>query len=141
MTDHDDRAPAWRYEQHDTLHGEIVELATWDAGWGEYPIVVIADSEGTRHAWHAYHAVAVAQLAKQKPSVGERIEIEYLGKVPAKTEGRKPYHSWKVALPDRPTEVDWSALAKAAGVPADEPAAKHEPEKSSQLGPDDDLPF
>ena len=81
-----DYAPAWRPEAGDKLVGEIVGLSE-RPGYDEtpYPIVTVRQDDGTELALHAFHTVIANELAKQRPVVGERIGVKYLGRTAIRT--------------------------------------------------------
>jgi hypothetical protein len=129
-------AEAWRPNPGDMLVGEVVGLSSRDGGFGEYPIVVVRQGPTveTELAFHAIHAVAQHELAAQKPQIGERVAIKYLGRREAAS--GKPYHSYKIAI-DRPaSEFDWSRYGG-------EPDAGVEPQVDKDAGdaPEDEVPF
>ena len=91
MTDLADRlgkdlAAAWRPDQEDAdiLIGKIVSIDVGTSDFDPYPLLVIEQDDGEEKAVHAFHTVLKNELLKQKPQIGERIGIKYLGEVATK---------------------------------------------------------
>jgi hypothetical protein len=128
-----DDAPAWRPEPGDQLAGTITDLAVIDRGHGPYPCVTIRRQDGSSAAWHAFHDVARAELAKIAPQVGDPLAVTYQGKHP-----ERGYHRWRVHGDAAP--FDWQRFGDApapTALPAPTPAAP----APAAPAPDDDLPF
>ena len=110
-----ERAPAWTPRPGERLIGQVVGFATWDAGWGRYPIVVVDVDDGQRVAVHAQRRVLAAELARLQPVAGDRIAIRYDGQVDRGEDNGGSYHRYTVRLPDRSPlleTLDWSRWAE-----------------------------
>lgn len=127
-------APAWRPDQDDVpvLEGEFTNLSEGFSAYGSYPIVVITSTEtGEQRAWHAMTQIAKAQLIKATPKLGEMLRISYGGKVQSKTEGREPYHRWRVENLTHPVTVEDILVKYGVEVEANKPSSQFQ----------DELPF
>jgi hypothetical protein len=125
-------APAWQPNPGEVLIGEIVDLdeRTGFAG-GRYTVVIVKTDEGERWAFHAFHAVAAAELEKQQPAVGDRFGVAYHGLV---RKGDQRYESYRLRVVKGP-DPDWAAI-RAEAEQAQEAAVE------SGTEPDeDDIPF
>jgi hypothetical protein len=108
-----DRAPAWTPQPGGKAIGRIAGFATWDAGFGRYPIVVIDQDNGERVAVHAQRKILARELADIQPGAGERIAIRYEGEV-ERRDGNGTYHGYTVRMPDRSPlldSLDWTPWA------------------------------
>lgn len=103
-------AAAWAPQPGERLTGRIEGFATYDAGWGRYPILVIKPDDGEPVAVHAQRQVLSRELAKLQPVAGEPIAIRYDGQV-ERSDGSGSYHRYTVRMPDRPVlleSLDWT---------------------------------
>ncbi len=103
-----DYATAWKPEPGDTLIGQVTEITERDGGYGVYPIVTVKRDDGEELALHAYHTVAQNELAEQRPQIGERIGIKYVGRVAGK-DAKGSYHAYRIKVdrPDGPS-INWA---------------------------------
>jgi hypothetical protein len=111
-------AEAWRPVAGDVLIGELLEVR-WLSGYDErpYPLLVVRrESDGRAIGLHAFHQVLRDELRAQRPRLGERLGVRYLGRV----DGR--YESYRLAI-DRaaPAEISWEG-PRAAGTEAAAPS-------------------
>jgi hypothetical protein len=120
--------PADNEDHPNPLIGTVVEIDEGDGDYGPYPILYIKDDDGNEWRWHVFGGVAQGRMIKLRPEVGDTIGARFLGTVPSKTKGYKPYANWKIALE--------KASGKAAGGP-DWDAMKATPE--DDVAPDDDF--
>lgn len=105
-------APGWRPEVGDQIIGTILEISEAPGTeYGPYPLLTIAQDDGTEVAVHAFHTVLKKELAAKRPVEGDRIGIKYLG-IPS----GKRYESYRVVLERRtPTQgTNWDAVGAAA---------------------------
>jgi hypothetical protein len=102
-------AEAWRPAPGESLIGEVAALDTrissYD-GTTPYPVVTVRRADGTTAAFHGYHTVAKAELAKLEPQIGESIGIKYIGKPPG-----KGYEAYRIVLDRNRPAVDWQKMA------------------------------
>jgi hypothetical protein len=119
----DSFAEPWMPDAGEKLIGEVVDLDERENEYGSYPVVTVLTDEGDELAFHAFRTVAKNELAKQRPQVGDRIGIKYVGK----PEG-KDYELYriKVERDEQSKSIDWD---KHTSEPAEPSAAK------------DDIPF
>ncbi len=108
-------AEAWRPQVGDTLIGKVVELdIRTGVEFGDYPIVTVQTDDGRDLAWHCFHAVAKAELARRRPVVGDVIGVKALGRPAGKS-----YESYRVVVehadPQAADGVDWAAIAPESG--------------------------
>jgi hypothetical protein len=106
----DSTAQSWRPQVGDKLVGTITSIGTRASQFGDepYPVVTVRTDSGEEYRVFAYHSVLKAELAEQRPQVGDRIGISYLGK----PEGRK-WEAYKVVLQRQAPqqELDWNTVA------------------------------
>jgi len=126
-----EHADAWRHEAGDRLIGIVTGLDRREGAYGVYPIVTIRATEestegggkpipgGESRAFHAFRDVALGELKKARPKVGDAIAIGFFGQPAGKS-----YHLYQVVT-DGDTGFDWDQV--------DAPA---EPDRDS-----DDTPF
>jgi len=127
-----EHADAWRHAPGDKLIGTLTGLDRREGAYGTYPIATIRVSEpesseeggkpipvGESRAFHAFRDVALSELKKVRPKLGDAIAVGYSGQ----PEG-KSYHLYKV-VGGSDTGFDWDQI--------DAPA---EPDRDS-----DDTPF
>lgn len=122
-------APAWRPEPGDKLVGEIVAVSQGRSSWDgrAYPIVTVRNADsGEDRAVHALHSVLLDELTRERPSVGERIGIKYVGEIAG---ARSTYRKYTVVI-DRPGGV-WDALAPEQAPLPERP----EPERAEHVAP------
>lgn len=114
---------AWRPDQEDdaTIIGEVVEIQVGTSDYGSYPLLVIRKDDGEEKAIHGFHTVLQNELVRQKPQVGERIGIKYLGEVPTKPGSKfKSFTGYRVKVEREGAQAfDWSRISQA---PDEEPA-------------------
>lgn len=103
------------------LIGEVVDLDERENEYGSYPIVTVLTDEGAELAFHAFRTVAKNELAKQRPQVGDRIGIVYLGK----PEG-KDYELYriKVERDEQSKSIDWDKHASEPAEPTESSETK-----------------
>src|SRR5687767_466240 len=72
---------AWRPDQEDPdlIIGEVVDIQVGTSDYDPYPLIVIKQDDGEEKAIHGFHTVLKNELLRQKPQIGERIGIKYLG--------------------------------------------------------------
>jgi hypothetical protein len=139
-------APAWRPAAGDTLVGTVVALGERQGEFEPYPIITVETDGGQQFAFHAFHTVAKSELAAQKPRIGERVGVKYIGQI-ASQGGRGKYHGYRIIV-DRPMTLDWSTYGdedapmvdySRSDVPSDVPA----PARARQALEDelDELPY
>jgi hypothetical protein len=106
-----ERAPAWTPDKPGkTADGRILGFATWNAGFGVYPIVVLEQQDGKQIAIHAQRRVLVDELVKLRPTVGERLAVRFDGEFQRDSDGGS-YFRYTVRMPDRPPlmdSLDWN---------------------------------
>jgi len=89
----DQETQPWMAEPGDKLVGRIVEIGEMESDYGTYPLIIVATETGEEKAFHAFRTVAKQEIARQKPSVGDRIGIKYLGRMPDKN-----YDGYKIRV-------------------------------------------
>lgn len=154
MTESTEYAQGWRPTAGDKVAGAIVDIAATDGGYGIYPIVTLRTDSG-EVAVHAFHTVLRRELARRRPSVGDELEITYLGKQAGKP-GSAGYDGYRVRSNKDVVGYDWdsempddarpAAAADPAAppiAPADIPSASTPTPAPSPMDPasDDDIPF
>lgn len=114
-------AEGWRPNPGDRIAGTVVDIAATDGGYGVYPIVTLKTSGG-EVAVHAFHTVLRRELARRRPSVGDDLEITYLGKQKAKGAQDRGYDGYRVRSSKDTVGYDWGRELADAGL-ADETTA------------------
>lgn len=111
----EDWPPAWRPEPGDVLVGKVLHYDVGHTAYGPVRTCVVERDDGERVALWLSATVLLAEFAKLKPRVGERIGLKYLGIHPD-----RGYHRWKLVV-DRPNEQpDFRPLGGEAVVDASE---------------------
>ncbi len=115
-----DHAPAWRPVDGDKIVGRVVEIGSYDGGYGPYPIYTVTVTAGTQEtrslvvgvelAVHALGQVLVEKLATVR--IGDRIAVKNLGKKPQK-KGTGTYADWRVIVDQAPSSQPTAASAPA----------------------------
>lgn len=118
-------AQGWRPEVGDKITGTITEISEMESQFGgTYPIVVVATDNGDEVAVHAFHTVLKANIARQRPQVGDRIGIKYFGR-----DEHKGYENYRVvverAQPGQAAEPNWDAMQKQAEGELERPDGDH----------------
>lgn len=130
-------AEGWKPEPGDKLIGKVIALDQRDDAYsdGTYPIVTIRTDDDKELAWHGFHAVARAELAKQRPKVGERIGVKYVGKREG-GQGESGYAVWRVVVErdGADAEIDWAKV----GAEAEGELRASSVQRSAD---DDEIPF
>jgi hypothetical protein len=138
---------AWRPDQEDPdlLVGTVADIDFGVSEYtdsGKYPIIVIVDEKTNEEkAVHAFHSVLANELKRQKPQIGERIGIKFLGEQPTKPGSKfKSYIGYRVKVERETSTFDWDKIDAA---PDPEPAAAtpQEPVTVPAGAGDDDIPF
>lgn len=117
--------PAWTPEEPDEeIFGVFVGFNPQAPTklYGPAPVVELEDPTGTRWSVWLLHKVLRLHFERQRPALGERILIRYLGKV-RPDGGGNAYDNYALVL-DRPTSgaPDWAGIAQRYGdEPLDEP--------------------
>jgi hypothetical protein len=122
----DARAETWKPAAGETLIGELTEVR-WLSGYDgrAYPLLVIVrEPDGCTVGVHAFHHVLRDELRAQRPRIGERLGIRYLGRT-------ERYEAYKLAV-DRDVPWDGPEPAREPSPPAATPAPAGDPE---------DIPF
>lgn len=135
---------AWRpdKEDEDKLIGEVVDIQMGTSDYEPYPLLVIRLDDGSEKAVHGFHTVLKNELLRQKPQIGERIGIKYLGEQETKPGSKfKSFIGYRVKVERESGTFDWSKV----GQPEAEDEAYRAPEPEPVTVPadagDDSLPF
>lgn len=116
----DRNSEGWRPKPGDQIVGRIVSLSMYTGGdYGDYPLLEVEADDGRLVAVHAFHTVLRRELGRQKPAVGERIGIRYLGR------HDRGYEHYRVVMDrDAPAgeTVDWDQVARRADDELDDQA-------------------
>lgn len=99
-------ARGWKPDEGDTIVGSIQKIsASTPSKYGIYPIVLVMTEDGELVNLHCFHNVLRNRLLEQRPKVGERIAVKYVGREQGKNFD-EPYYSYSVVMPDRPVTDD-----------------------------------
>jgi hypothetical protein len=126
-------AEAWRPSPGGVLIGSLLEVR-WLSGYDErpYPLLIVRrEPDGRAIGLHAFHQVLRDELRAQRPRLGERLGVRYLGRV----DGR--YEAYRLAI-DRaaPAEISWEGPRDAGTEAASPGPAPRQPQDEP-----DDLPI
>ena len=90
-----EQVDAWRPQPGQELIGTIVRINDRKTDQGVYPVVTIREADGSKLAFHAFHAVAKTRLAEENPLPGDEMAIRYLGE----QEGKNfTYHNYRIVV-------------------------------------------
>lgn len=99
-------AAGWKPNEGDTIMGTIQSITASNPGqYGIYPIVTLLTQDGEIVNVHAFHNTLRNRLLQQRPKIGEKVAIQYLGRVQSKDKNRSPYYNYAVVIGD-PTKVE-----------------------------------
>lgn len=135
-------ASAWRPDQGDpdVLLGVVTEISWGTSDYAPYLIVTVRQEDGEEKAIHAFHTVLRRELERQKPNIGERIGVKYLGEQEAKNSKYGKFIGYRLKVDRAAGAFDWNQVA-----PTDEPDPYAAPEPEPVTVPDgagdDDIPF
>lgn len=141
---------AWRPDQEDAdkLIGEVIDIEVGNSEYGRYPIVVVRQDDGTEKAVHGFHSVLQSELMKNRPQVGERVGIKYLGDVETKPGSKfKSYKGYVVRVERaQGTTFDWNTIGNGQEDPSghiiyDQVQAQPEPVTVPDDAGGDEIPF
>jgi hypothetical protein len=102
----DDIAAAWS-DARNNGQGGFYPLLTITGDATDYPA-------GSTLKWHVFRAIPYNEIKRQRPRIGERIEITYLGTSGKAKSGQNPAELYKVRCPDR-KDQDVRAYAEMFG--------------------------
>ena len=77
----------WRPEEGETLIGVVKLYSTGQSQYGEVRTVIVEREDGSRVSVWLSSTVLLACFQREKPKVGDRIGLRYLGKHPEKSTG------------------------------------------------------
>lgn len=136
---------AWRPDQDDPdmIVGEVVDIQVGTSDYDPYPLILIRQDDGEEKAVHGFHTVLKNELKRQRPQIGERMGIKYLGEQKTKPGSKfNSFIGYRVKVERDTGAFDWSKLGQPE--PQEEAyAAAPEPEAvtvPADVG-DDDVPF
>lgn len=138
MDDLDDRfAEAWvPAEENEAVSGIVVSRSSRDGGYGEYPILTIEQSDGSRIAVHGFSTVLKNEIEAQNPSAGDEIAVRYDGIKPSK-DGTKTYKVFSLAVRKSLNPPPVQSLLP----PAPRPQPQQVAQKAGSAQNDGDIPF
>lgn len=95
--------PAWTPEPNDILAGRIVDIETRASEYGKYPAITVESVTGEQQVFHAYRTVALNEVLRLQPEVGDLIAVRYFGK-----DASSDYHNYKVRIQGKQgRSFDW----------------------------------
>lgn len=96
--------PAWAPEPNDILAGRIVDVETRSSEYGEYPAITVEKENGEKQVFHAFRTVALNEVLRLQPAIGDLIAVRYFGVDP-----ENDYHNYKVRIQGKQgREFDWT---------------------------------
>lgn len=141
----DRNSEAWKPVPGDKLIGRITEIGENTTEFGTYAVISVENADG-EFSFHAFHTVAMRELERLRPAVGDEIGIAYRGKEMGKSGNE--YQSYRIVVErngPRPDDDDTGVKATLDAAPdaAPEPAAPvdREPSTGQPKAAADDLPF
>jgi hypothetical protein len=113
--------------------------------YGAVPVVELVDAVGAPWSVWLVHTVLRNEFLRQRPRLGERVLIRYLGTARPES-GGAPYESYRLVVDrvDENTDVDWTGIATRYADPGSEPAqAASAPYRGDSPLPrsDDEIPY
>ena len=135
---------AWRPDQEDPdlIIGEVVDIQVGTSDYDPYPLVVIKQDDGEEKAIHGFHTVLKNELLKNKPQIGERIGIKYLGEQATKPGSKfKSFIGYRVKMDRAAGAFDWNSIGQQQPVDEAYAAVEQEPVTVPASAGDDDIPF
>lgn len=88
--------PGWQPEPNDILAGRIVDIETRTSEYGPYPAITVEKESGEKQVFHAFRTVALNEILRLRPQVGDLIAIRYFG-----LDAEHDYHNYKVRVQGR----------------------------------------
>lgn len=104
-------APMIFDETGSTVVGEVVGFSEGPSKFRPEPIVIVnlRRDDGVTLALWCNSTVLQSKVARLRPKIGERLEVEYLGK---RQGASAEYKDYRVEVLDRePFQPDWSSLS------------------------------
>ena len=108
----DEESRGWRPEEGDIVSGHIVAVTKAWSDWTDsfYPLVTIHDTQSDKEVdVHCFHQTLQSALMENRPKVGDKIEIAYLGKRKTRDD-KRTVAIYRVSLPDATGAEVWDAL-------------------------------
>lgn len=95
------------------LVGEVINIDIGSSDYGEYPIIVVRTSDGDKSV-HAFKTVLRNELMRQRPQIGQRLGIKYLGEQASKPGSKyKSYTNYRVEVErNKGATFDWTTLGE-----------------------------
>lgn len=146
-----DYPQAWIPEaEGDELLGVLASVRpAVQTAYGPAPVVELEDVLGARWSVWLVHTVLRREFERQRPVLGERVLIRYLGTVRPES-GGAPYESYRLVVDrvDENSDIDWAGIADSYGDEPREPVpatsrADEAPPRDDEAPPRDDegVPF
>jgi hypothetical protein len=94
---------AWMPEPGEMLAGTITGVGVRSSEYGRYPALTVQQLDGTEVVFHAFRTVALNEVIRARPKVGDMIAVAYLGD-PKKI----GYHEYRIRFAGQAgAELDW----------------------------------
>ena len=135
---------AWRPDQEDpdTIIGKVVDIQVGTSDYDPYPLIVIQQDDGSEKAIHGFHTVLKNELLRNKPQIGERIGIKYLGEQETKPGSRfKSFIGYRVSVEREASNFDWNTMGQPQQVDEAYRAPEQEPVTVPASAGEDEIPF
>src|SRR5262245_647891 len=137
-------ADAWiAKEPGEELFGVLVSVkAAVATQFGPVPVCELETDTGARWSLWLTHTVLRNDFLRQRPVLGERLLVRYLGRVRPES-GGPPYDNYRLVVDrvDENTDVDWNGIADRYGDDRGEPAPAPRPETQPPADDDRSVPF
>lgn len=104
---------SWRPEPGDVLVGRVAHYDRGVTPYGEVRTCVLEEDNGQRWTVWLSSTVLLELFKRERPQVGERIGLKYLGKHP-----EHGYHRYRLIVDRAPAPADFTPLGGEARVPA-----------------------
>jgi hypothetical protein len=146
-------AKAWKPKRVDKrlekpsekVEGVVADISLVSSEYGEpYVCLTIEQDDGVEVAFHAFHTVARAEIAKKQPQVGERVAVGYYGTGEPAKSGMSGPQLFRLVVDRDQKPFDYSRLTDDAGTAAADAwaAADAADTPTGGGGPvDGDIPF
>lgn len=97
----------WMPEPGEMLVGRIVKIGVRSSRFGDYPALTVRQADGSELVFHGFRTVALNELKRLKPHVGDDIGVVYQG------QGKgQDYHGYRIELHrEVDAGLDWEQFA------------------------------
>lgn len=135
---------AWiAVEEGDTISGTVVDVsAAWsDQREADYPLLTIATDDGGEKKVHCFSTVLYNEVLRQRPVIGERVTITYMGVGEARKRGQSGAKLYRFRVEGRSPEQIGSLYDRLDGQGKPQAQAPPSQPATADVEPEDSIPF